>query len=113
MLFNYLWVTIWTMRTDDKQRQEVTLERRICDRCRDVDGLTFGYIGNFERWGDDRKLFIWINEDDMRAKNGNQASLWECEARDLNVKDAYAAFAAIQGFQMGKLYSSIKINKKL
>ena len=101
------------MRTNDKQRQEVTLERRICDRCRDVDGLTFGYIGNFESWGDDRKLFIWINEDDMRAKNGNQASLWECVARDLNVKDAYAAFAAIKGFQMGKLYSSIKINKKL
>ena len=101
------------MRTNDKQRQEVTLERRICARCRDVDGLTFGYIGNFERWGDDRKLFIWINEDDMRAKNGNQASLWECVARDLNVKDTLEAFAAIKGFQMGKLYSSIKINKKL
>ena len=101
------------MRTNDKQRQEVTLERRICDRCKDVDGLTFGYIGNFERWGDDRKLFIWINEDDMRAKNGNQASLWECVARDLNVKDTVEAFAAIKGFQMGKLYSSIKINKKL
>ena len=101
------------MRTNDKQRQEVTLERRICDRCRDVDGLTFGYIGNFERWGDDRKLFIWINEDDMRAKNGNQASLWECVARDLNVKDTVEAFAAIKGFQMVKLYSSIKINKKL
>ena len=101
------------MRTNDKQRQEVTLERRICDRCKDVDGLTFGYIGNFERWGDDRKLFIWINEDDMRAKNGNQASLWECVARDLNVKDAVEALAAIKGFQMGKLYSSIKINKKL
>jgi hypothetical protein len=100
------------MRTNDKQRREVTLERRICDRCRDVDGLTFGYIGNFERWGDDRKLFIWINEDDMRAKNGNQASLWECVARDLNVKDTVEAFAAIKGFQMGKLYSSIKINKK-
>ena len=101
------------MKTDNKQKEEVTLERRICDRCRDVDGLTFGYIGNFERWGDDRKLFIWINEDEMREKNGNSASLWECEARDLNVKDAYAAFAAIKGFQMGKLYSSIKINKKL
>ena len=101
------------MRTNDKQREEVTLERRICDRCKDVDGLTFGYIGNFERWGDDRKLFIWINEDDMRAKNGNQASLWECVARDLNVKDTVEAFAAIKGFQMGKLYSSIKINKKL
>ena len=55
------------MRTNDKQRQEVTLERRICDRCKDVDGLTFGYIGNFESWGDDRKLFIWIDEDDCQS----------------------------------------------
>ena len=101
------------MKTDNKQRQEPpTLERRICDRCRDVDGLTFGYIGNFESWGDDRKLFIWINEDEMREKNGNQASLWECVARDLNVKDTCLALAAIKGFQMGKLYSSIKIKNK-
>ena len=101
------------MRTDDKQREEPpSLERRICDRCRDVDGLTFGYIGNFERWGDDRKLFIWINEDEMREKNGNQASLWECVARDLDVKSTCLALAAIKGFQMGKLYSSIKIKNK-
>ena len=101
------------MRTNDKQREEPpSLERRICDRCRDVDGLTFGYIGNFESWGDDRKLFIWINEDEMREKNGNQASLWECVARDLDVKSTCLALAAIKGFQMGKLYSSIKIKNK-
>ena len=101
------------MRTTNKQRQEPpTLERRICDRCRDVDGLTFGYIGNFESWGDDRKLFIWIDEDEMREKNGNQASLWECVARDLDVKSTCLALAAIKGFQMGKLYSSIKIKNK-
>ena len=100
------------MKTDNKQKEEVTLERRICDRCRDVDGLTFGYIGNFERWGDDRKLFIWINEDEMREKNGNQASLWECVARDLDVKSACLAFAAIKGFQMGKTYADIKIKNK-
>ena len=101
------------MKADTKQKKEISLERRIGDQCRKAEGLTFGYIGNFERWGDDRKLFIWINEDDMRAKNGNQASLWECVARDLNVKDTVEAFAAIKGVQMGKLYSSIKINKKL
>ena len=101
------------MRTNDKQREEPpSLERRICDRCRDVDGLTFGYIGNFESWGDDRKLFIWINEDEMREKNGNQANLWECVARDLDVKSTCLALAAIKGFQMGKLYSSIKIKNK-
>ena len=100
------------MKTDNKQKEEVTLERRICDRCKDVDGLTFGYIGNFESWGDDRKLFIWIDEDDMREKNGNQASLWECVARDLDVKSTCLALAAIKGFQTGKLYSSIKIKNK-
>ena len=101
------------MRTNDKQREEPpSLERRICDRCRDVDGLNFGYIGNFARWGDDRKLFIWINEDEMREKNGNQANLWECVARDLDVKSTCLALAAIKGFQMGKLYSSIKIKNK-
>ena len=101
------------MRTNDKQREEPpSLERRICDRCRDVDGLTFGYIGNFERWGDDRKLFIWINEDEMREKNGNHANLWECVARDLDVNSTCLALAAIKGFQMGKLYSSIKIKNK-
>ena len=46
------------MKADTKQKKEISSERRICDRCKDVDGLTFGYIGNFERWGDDRKLFI-------------------------------------------------------
>ena len=100
------------MKTDNKQKEEVTLERRICDRCRDVDGLTFGYIGNFESWGDDRKLFIWINEDEMREKKGNHANLWECVARDLDVKSTCLALAAIKGFQMGKLYSSIKIKNK-
>ncbi len=100
------------MRTDTKQKESTRLERRICEQCRKVEGLTFGYIGNFERWGDDRKLFIWINEDEMREKNGNQASLWECVARDLDVKSACLAFAAIKGFQMGKLYSSIKIKNK-
>ena len=100
------------MKADTKQKESTRLERNISDQCRKAKGLTFGYIGNFERWGDDRKLFIWIDEDDMREKNGNQAALWECVARDLNVKDAVEAFAVIKGFQMGKLYEAIQIKKK-
>ena len=94
------------MRTNDKQRQEVTLERRICDRCRDVDGLTFGYIGNFERWGDDRLLMIWINEEMMRERNGNRRCLWRCPAKDLTANEAIAASYVIRGFEAGKEYSS-------
>ena len=100
------------MKAPTKQKEEISLERRICDRCSEVEGLNFGYIGNFERWGDDRKLFIWIEEDDMRAKNGNQASLWSCAATYLDAKETIRAFAAVKGFEAGKLYSSIKINKK-
>ena len=89
-----------------KQKKEVSLERKIRNICKDVDGLTFGYIGNFERWGDDRKLFIWIDEDNMREKNGNRANLWEGVACDLNLEYTCRAFASVRGFEMGKLYNS-------
>ena len=94
------------MKAPTEQKKEISLERRICDRCSEVEGLSFGYIGNFERWGDDRKLFIWIKEDKMRAKNGNQASLWSCAATYLDAKETIRAFAAVKGFEAGKEYNS-------
>ena len=94
------------MKTDTKQKKEISLERRISDRCGEVEGLSFGYIGNFERWGDDRKLFIWIKEDKMRAKNGNQASLWSCVATELDTLNLHRAFSAVRGFEAGKEYNS-------
>lgn len=94
------------MKAPTKQKEEISLERRIGDRCSEVEGLSFGYIGNFERWGDDRKLFIWIKEDKMRAKNGNQASLWSCAATYLDAKETIRAFAAVKGFEAGKEYNS-------
>jgi len=36
-------------RTINKQKEEARLERNIGEQCRKVEGLTFGYIGNFER----------------------------------------------------------------
>jgi|TARA_R110000824_G_scaffold180896_4_gene361475 hypothetical protein len=94
------------MKVSTKQKKEISLERRIGDRCREVEGLSFGYIGNFERWGDDRKLFIWIKEDKMRAKNGNQASLWSCVATGLDTEAAIKALVVIRGFEAGKKYNS-------
>ena len=93
-------------RTINKQKEEARLERNIGEQCRKVEGLTFGYIGNFERWGDDRLLMIWVNEDKMRERNGNQRCLWRCPAKDLKAEEAIAASYVIRGFEAGKEYSS-------
>ena len=94
------------MKADTKQKKEISLERRIGDQCRKAEGLTFGYIGNFERWGDDRLLMIWVNEDKMRERNGNQRCLWRCPAKDLKAEEAIAASYVIRGFEAGKEYNS-------
>ena len=95
-----------SMTTNSKQKAEAILEGNICEQCRKEEGLTFGYIGNFERWGDDRLLMIWVNEDKMRESNGNQRCLWRCPAAELVAGDAIAAMHVIKGFQAGKEYNS-------
>ena len=96
------------MKVDPKQKEEVRLECNISEQCEKEKGLTFGYIGNFERWGDDRLLMIWVNEDKMRESNGNQRCLWRCPAAELVAGDAIAASHVIKGFQAGKEYNSHK-----
>ena len=94
------------MKTDTKQKESTRLERNIGDQCRKAIGLSFGYIGNFERWGDDRLLMIWINEEMMRERNGNRRCLWRCPAKDRTASEAIAASYVIRGFEAGKEYSS-------
>ena len=95
------------MKVDPKQKEEVRLERNIGEQCSKEEGLTFGYIGNFERWGDDRLLMIWVNEEKMRMTDtGNQRCLWRCPAAELVAGDAIAAMHVIKGFQAGKEYNS-------
>ena len=99
------------MTASNRQKKEISLERRIGDMTREVEGLTFGYIGNFESWGDDRLLMIWINEDEMREKNGNLKSLWECKATALDYEQASRAICVVRGFEAGKKYNSIQFSK--
>jgi hypothetical protein len=42
----------------------------------------------------------------MRAKNGNQASLWSCVATGLDTEAAIKALVVIRGFEAGKKYNS-------
>lgn len=64
-----------------------------------VQGLTYGYIGNFERWGDDRLLHIWVT--DRREANGNLKSLWCCEANSLTRLEFSKASIAVKVFVAG------------
>ena len=63
-----------------------------------VPELSFGYIGNDERWGDDRLLHIWVR--DLREKNGNLVSLWCREAVRLTQEDVSKAWSAVNGFRV-------------
>jgi len=71
----------------------------------DVGTLKFGYIGNFESWGDDRRLHIWITN--MEEENGNHMTLWSCEARDFNDRAYYQAVIQVKTFALGA-HSALK-----
>lgn len=76
------------------------IENRIRTFTEKVPGLRFGYIGNIERWGDDRRLHIWV--EGHRHDNGNPPSLCRCEARALAIKENASAWHAVNGFKIGR-----------
>jgi len=74
-------------------------EQRIREEAEMVPAITFGYIGNFERWGDDRLLFL-------RVKNsywteGNHKAIWSCPAKDLDRAEMSEALRALKHFRLG------------
>lgn len=85
-------------KTDKKERAR--LSRFISSQVSEVLGLTFGYIGNFESWGDDRLLIIWIQD-----PYGYDKKLWECKATSLTPAATSSALCAIKGFKAGFSYS--------
>jgi len=72
----------------EERRNEI--ERSISQAAHKAEGFTFGYIGNFESWGDDRKLMIW--KDNVRV--------WEAEAKGINEKDLDRAMKILKGIKM-------------
>jgi hypothetical protein len=74
------------------------IEGRIRKRVEEIPELTWGYIGNFESWGDDRKLFIWVKGIPPRPGQ-NTIDIWSAEAKTLSATEASFAFAAIKGFE--------------
>jgi len=65
-----------------------------------TDGLCFGYIGNFEQWGDDRTLHIWVPG--SFECNGNRVSIWSQHARCYDRKDYFRAVQAMKSFTIGR-----------
>lgn len=74
------------------------LEAKINNAAKGVTGLTFGYIGNRERWGDDRGLYLWTND---RLPNGNPVNLWRAEAKTLSLAEACMALKLIEAYKAG------------
>lgn len=77
-------------------------EKQIRELVEAQPGLRFGYIGNFERWGDDRKLFVWI--EGQREASGNTASVWSCPATQITRRELSAAKCAVRDF--GRAYKA-------
>lgn len=75
------------------------LEKKIRAEAENTPHITFGYIGNFERWGDDRKLFLWISN--LSYDRGNLKDIWSCTAVDLDKAEYSSATRALKHFKLG------------
>lgn len=84
------------LKADSTPKEVEARIRQIADK---NEGLTFGYIGNFERWGDDRLLYLWVKG--VNHEGGNQAHIWSAEAKSLTRSDYSQAAKAIRLFDLG------------
>ncbi len=75
-------------------------EKGLAELVENTKGLTWGYIGNFERWGDDRMLFIWV--DGLYYENGNTKNIWSCGAKGFAGEDFRQAWRAVKAFEIGR-----------
>jgi len=72
----------------------------LLEKVKEFPMLKWGYIGNFEHWGDDRRLYIWVKNVDP-SHIGNTPSIWSCSAKEFNTADYYIAVSSINTFMLG------------
>jgi hypothetical protein len=84
-----------------KEFNPKTLEDLI-KKVEDVEGLILGYIGNVERWGDERCFYIAICG--LHEENGNVKKIWACDAKKFKTDDYYTAMKAMRLFSLGVEY---------
>lgn len=67
----------------------------------ETEGLTFGYVGNLESWGDDRTWYIWT---DKRVETGlyagNKIKLWS--SYQLDLESLTLARQLVKAYRMGR-----------
>ena len=83
----------------DQTSTQRAIELKIREVAEETPCITFGYIGNFERWGDDRRLYLWI--DRSRDSDGRRKHLWSCEAVGLDSAEMTCATRALRCFKEG------------
>ena len=53
-------VVVHTLPRERSVTAESLLRREVESLAKELPGITFGYLGNFERWGDDRSFYIFL-----------------------------------------------------
>ena len=71
----------------------------LCHIVKDVPGLTIGYIGNYENWGDDTCWYIWV--DDLYTENGNHQNIWSCAGKSFDKHAFFKAVQALNTYRVG------------
>lgn len=51
------------------------LRNKVAELRQELPGISFGYLGNFERWGDDRSFYVFLPTVDRPGDSGDQVAL--------------------------------------
>lgn len=84
----------------------LAMQNRVRELVEKTPELSLGYIGNVERWGDNRTHYIWVKN--LRHLTGNKKSIWSASA-PLTVEDWQKAYQAVKIFQLGLEASKIPL----
>ncbi len=71
---------------------KINWEKEVATEVEKTPGCTFGYIGNFETWGDNRCLMIW--------EKSTPNSIWRCEAIDMDKANYNRAIIVLEKIKL-------------
>jgi len=75
------------------------LEAKVKELARELPGITLGYIGNLERWGDDRSWYIFLPNYTGKARNTfvdvHVCDAWDWAKLEAEVRRKYARVYAL------------------
>src|SRR5271154_386340 len=71
---------------ETEETPEDFFRRKVEELKAELPGVTYGYIGNFERWGDDRSLYIFLPHPDRVGSYDDSVSLGLGRSKEQQLK---------------------------